>query len=76
MNREAIRKTAAWGLYVSCSCSGLFLEEDFREMLINAATAAPGEMRWLARGGHSPDHPQRPEFPQGTYLKSWFGIAP
>jgi hypothetical protein len=31
-------------------------------------------MRWVFRGFHSPDHPQRPEFPQGTYLKSWIGL--
>ena len=82
LNREAIRKTAPGGLYVSCSCSGLFTEEEFRTMLSKvvaahqggAKTATGGEqVAWLARGGHSPDHPQRPEFPQGTYLKAWIG---
>ncbi len=75
MNREAIRKVASQGLYVSCSCSGLFTEEDFRSMLARVSTSFDGEIRWLARGGHSPDHPQRPEFPQGTYLKAWMGIV-
>jgi 23S rRNA (cytosine1962-C5)-methyltransferase len=79
LNREAIRRTAASGLFVSCSCSGLFTEEDFREMLsrtMAAYTAGGGsEVRWLSRGGHSPDHPQRPEFPQGSYLKSWIGLV-
>jgi 23S rRNA (cytosine1962-C5)-methyltransferase len=75
MNREAIRKVASQGLYVSCSCSGLFTEEDFRSMLARVSTTFDGEIRWLARGGHSPDHPQRPEFPQGTYLKAWMGIV-
>jgi 23S rRNA (cytosine1962-C5)-methyltransferase len=74
VNREAIRKTRAAGLCVSCSCSGLFNEDDFREMLTKVATTAPRPVRWIARGSHGPDHPQRPEFPQGTYLKSWFGL--
>ena len=76
MNREAVRKVASGGFFVSCSCSGLFGEEDFRSMLARVAAAYGGEIRWLARGGHSPDHPQRPEFPQGTYLKSWIGVMP
>lgn len=72
LNREAIRKTAAGGLYITCSCSGLLTEEDFREMLARV-TSTSSETRWLARGGHGPDHPQRPEFPQGSYLKAWIG---
>jgi 23S rRNA (cytosine1962-C5)-methyltransferase len=74
VNREAIRKTRPAGLFVSCSCSGLFNEEEFRAMLTKVATTAPRPVRWIARGSHGPDHPQRPEFPQGTYLKSWFGL--
>ena len=74
MNREAIRKTSPGGLYVSCSCSGLLTEEEFRGMLARVASTT-SETRWLARGGHSPDHTQRPEFPQGTYLKSWIGAV-
>ncbi len=74
VNRDAIRKTKPGGLFVSCSCSGLFTEDEFREMLAKVTLAAPRPMRWIARGSHGPDHPQRPEFPQGTYLKSWFGL--
>ncbi len=74
VNRDAIRKTKPKGLFVSCSCSGLFNEDDFREMLAKVTLAAPRPVRWIARGSHGPDHPQRPEFPQGTYLKSWFGL--
>jgi 23S rRNA (cytosine1962-C5)-methyltransferase len=74
VNRDAIRKTKPSGLFVSCSCSGLFNEEDFREMLTKVTVTAPRPVRWIARGSHGPDHPQRPEFPQGTYLKSWFGL--
>ena len=76
MNREALRKVKPGGLFVSCSCSGLLSEEEFRETVAKAWAASGGDprFRWLSRGSHSPDHPQRPEFPQGTYLKSWFAI--
>ena len=74
LNREAVRKTAPGGLFVSCSCSGLLTEDEFRAMLARVA-ATSSETRWLARGGHSPDHTQRPEFPQGTYLKAWIGTV-
>ena len=77
VNREALRKLAPGGVFVSCSCSGLLGEEEFRGVLARAAGASGRdamELRWVARGGHGPDHPQRPEFPQGTYLKSWIGI--
>src|SRR5690606_13079496 len=33
LNKEARRKTAFGGLYVSCSCSGLFTPEDFKKTL-------------------------------------------
>lgn len=75
LNREALRRTAHGGLYVSCSCSGLFTEEDFRSMLARVVATHDTEVRWIVRGSHSPDHPQRPEFPQGTYLKSWMGVV-
>jgi 23S rRNA (cytosine1962-C5)-methyltransferase len=75
LNREALRKTMPGGLFVSCSCSGLFGEAEFREMLSRVAVANDRRVRWVARGSHSADHPQRPEFPQGTYLKSWMGIV-
>lgn len=76
LNRESLAKLAKGGIYISCSCSGLLTEEDFREVLTKAVSAARFQknMRWIFRGSHSPDHPQRPEFPQGTYLKSWIGI--
>lgn len=74
VNRDAIKKTRPGGLFVSCSCSGLFNEDEFRDMLTKVTLSAARPVRWIARGSHGPDHPQRPEFPQGTYLKSWFGL--
>ncbi len=75
LNREAIRRAKSGALFVSCSCSGLFTEEEFRAMLAKASLTQENRVRWLLRGSHSPDHPQRPEFPQGTYLKSWMGLV-
>ncbi len=74
MNRESIRRLAPGGLFVSCSCSGLLTDEDFRSMLARVVSGSERDLRWLAKGGHSPDHPQRVEFPQGSYLKSWIGV--
>lgn len=74
VNREALKKTRQGGLFVSCSCSGLFDETEFRSMLSRVMASFEGRVRWVARGSHSVDHPQRPEFPQGTYLKSWLGL--
>ena len=75
VNREALRKTKRGGLFVSCSCSGLFDEAEFRAMLARVTPTFEARVRWIARGSHGPDHPQRPEFPQGTYLKSWLGLV-
>lgn len=76
LNRESLAKLAKGGIYISCSCSGLLTEEDFRNVLAKsvAAVRMTKNFRWVYRGFHSPDHPQRPEFPQGTYLKSWIGV--
>lgn len=74
VNKEALRKAKPGGLFVSCSCSGLFDETEFRSMLSRVTASYYRPIRWFARGSHGPDHPQRPEFPQGTYLKSWLGL--
>ena len=75
VNREAMKKVAAGGLYFSSSCSGLLDELEFRNVLSRAVSAQKyRDIRWVFKGSHSPDHPQLPEFPQGTYLKSWLGI--
>jgi len=73
LNRDAIKKTASGGLFMSCSCSGHLDEAKFREVLIQAAGRSGRSLEWLWRGTHSPDHPELAEFPQGTYLKSWLG---
>lgn len=73
LNREAIRKVAPHGLLVSCSCSGAVRENDFAEALNSAKTKAGRSIKWLAHGGHAPDHPVLLDFPEGQYLKCWIG---
>jgi len=73
LNREATRKVAPQGLLVSCSCSGAVRENDFAEALNSAKTKAGRSIKWLAHGGHAPDHPVLLDFPEGQYLKCWIG---
>jgi 23S rRNA (cytosine1962-C5)-methyltransferase len=73
LNREAIRRVKPGGLFVSSSCSGGVKESDFSEALLSARTKASRNLRWLAQGGHGPDHPTLLEFPEGQYLKCRIG---
>ncbi len=75
LNREALKRVKSDGLFVSCSCSGLFLDAEFDEMLSDAKRLSGREVLWVARGGHGEDHPSRSEFPQGRYLKGSVGIV-
>ncbi len=75
LNREAIKRVAPGGVFVSCSCSGLLTDEEFVEVLADAKRLSGREILWIANGGHGEDHPSRSEFPQGRYLKGWVGIV-
>jgi 23S rRNA (cytosine1962-C5)-methyltransferase len=75
VNREAMKKVKSGGVFFTSSCSGLLDELEFRQVLARASgTMRDADIRWVYKGSHSPDHPQLPAFPQGTYLKSWIGI--
>lgn len=75
LNKEARKKTASTGLYVSCSCSGLFTFDEFKKTLSRISYGEDYHIQWLEQGFHSPDHPQRLEFPEGTYLKCMIGLV-
>jgi 23S rRNA (cytosine1962-C5)-methyltransferase len=75
LNKEARRKTVFGGTYVSCSCSGLLTPEDFKKTLARISYGEEHHIQWLEQGFHSPDHPQRLEFPEGTYLKCMIGFV-
>lgn len=69
MNTQAVRLTKSGGLVASCSCSGLFKEEDMIPVLQKAVRRDGREARCIAHGGHAPDHPVLVSFPEGFYLK-------
>lgn len=75
MNREAMKRVAPGGVFVSCSCSGLMTDEEFVEVLADAKRLSGRDITWVSHGGHGEDHPYRSEFPQGRYLKGWIGIV-
>lgn len=70
LNEQAFRLIGDRGGYVvSCSCSGLVTEEDFR-LVVDKGLRRSGRLaRLIARGGPAPDHPGRLSFPDGHYLK-------
>jgi len=75
LNTNALRLVAPGGLLVTCSCSSLLGEADFAAVLARAAARAGRDVRWVARGGHAPDHPVLAGFPEGHYLKCWVGVV-
>lgn len=73
MNRDALKLLQPGGLYVASSCSGLVSSDEWRVVLAEGAQKAGRVFRRLVMGGHGPDHPVRPEFPEGEYLKCVIG---
>lgn len=73
LNTQALRLTRAGGLFVSCSCSALLEDGHFLEVLAKAERRSGREVRWVASGGQSFDHPESLAFPEGHYLKARFG---
>lgn len=69
MNTQAFRLIKPQRFVVSCSCSGLLEEEDFKEAIRKAIQRNGWQARNLTRGGHAADHPTILQFPEGFYLK-------
>lgn len=69
INLKSLAMVKAGGLFVTCSCSGLFSDEDFTGAIHKAFRKGARRGVLLFKGLHNTDHPQRPEFPEGTYLK-------
>ncbi|MFP5518584.1 MAG: class I SAM-dependent rRNA methyltransferase [Bdellovibrionia bacterium] len=76
MNTEAFRVAKKHGYVVSCSCSGLLEEEEFRDVLRKAGQRSGAELRSILRGGHAADHPTLMQFPEGFYLKMYTHYLP
>jgi len=75
INTQALRLLSRGGCIISSSCSGLLSETEFAGVLAKAANRQMRKVKWIARGGQSPDHPILAEFPEGKYLKTWIGIV-
>jgi len=71
LNTQVFRLIRAGGAVVSCSCSALFEEAHFQQVLAKAANRNHRRAQWIARGSQGPDHPMLTEFPEGQYLKCW-----
>ncbi|MET0279647.1 MAG: class I SAM-dependent rRNA methyltransferase [Steroidobacteraceae bacterium] len=72
LNQLALRLAADEALLVSCSCSWHLPAEHLPELLQSAAASTGRELRIIAQGGQSPDHPVHPAMPETRYLKTLF----
>lgn len=69
LNSQAMSLVAQDGMMVSCSCSGLLLKEDLLQIISRASRRTLKTPQIVTEGGHGPDHPHLPSFPEGFYLK-------
>lgn len=69
MNELAMKRVKPGGLLVSCSCSGLYKEDDFVKMVRASAVKAGRRLKDLRVTGAAKDHPVLAEAPEGRYLK-------
>jgi 23S rRNA (cytosine1962-C5)-methyltransferase len=72
LNQLALRLASDDALLVSCSCSWHLPAEALPVLLQSAAGHADCELRIIAQGGQSPDHPVHPAMPETRYLKALF----
>ncbi|MEZ6004299.1 MAG: class I SAM-dependent rRNA methyltransferase [Planctomycetota bacterium] len=69
LNSLALAGLAPGGLLATFSCSGALDLPSFLGIVFQAARRAERGLRLLSIWGAAPDHPQRPDFPRGAYLK-------
>ncbi len=69
LNALALARVRPGGLLATASCTAQVSPEAFREVLAVAARRAGVRTQIVHVAGHAPDHPLRPEFPEGRYLK-------
>jgi 23S rRNA (cytosine1962-C5)-methyltransferase len=69
LNQLAISLVKPGGVFVTCSCSGLLLLEEFEEHVIKAAHRLDRRLQFLDRTGAGPDHPVFSNCLDGRYLK-------
>lgn len=69
LNTESIKRVTKGGLLVTCSCSGIVERDDFEKAIHKGFLRSERTGQLLLRGGNAWDHPARPQFPEGQYLK-------
>lgn len=69
LNARALERVRPGGWLATASCTAQVSPEAFREVLAEAARRAGVRTQLVHEAGHAPDHPLRPEFPEGRYLK-------
>lgn len=69
LNTQAFRVAKSLGLVAACSCSGGVREEAFLQAVNKGLLRSERQAKSLKTGGHAPDHPLLPNFPEGEYLK-------
>jgi 23S rRNA (cytosine1962-C5)-methyltransferase len=69
LNRLALDVLNPGGILVTCSCTGLVMPDDFRDVLSSVAVKANRTLRVLEFRGASPDHPSSVHCPETNYLK-------
>jgi 23S rRNA (cytosine1962-C5)-methyltransferase len=72
LNQLAMRLATDDALLVSCSCSWHLPAEALPELLQSAAASNGQDLRIIAQGGQSADHPVHPAMPETRYLKALF----
>jgi 23S rRNA (cytosine1962-C5)-methyltransferase len=72
LNQLALKLAADEALLVSCSCSWHLPAEALPELLQSAALHVGRNLRIIASGGQSVDHPVHPAMPETRYLKAVF----
>lgn len=70
--RNALALTSPGGYAALSSCSFHLSDQDFEQVVTEAATRARRTAEILWRGGAGPDHPQPVTFPEAHYLKCVF----
>jgi 23S rRNA (cytosine1962-C5)-methyltransferase len=69
LNRLACGAIAPGGTLITCSCSGAVSPRRFREAVLAGIGKAGRKAELQNEAGAAADHPLRPEFPEGRYLK-------
>ena len=69
LNALALARLRPGGLLATASCTAQVGPGEFRQALAAAARRAGVRTQIVHQAGHAADHPLRPEFPEGSYLK-------